>query len=109
MSELPNEIFRIWVHSFEDDTDDVTVYRTTQHAFPPARGRAGLEFQLDGTFINWAIAAADGTNAIRGHWRLARPGHVHISFDDPQHAPWVLEILSVDVEMLKVRRHRVSP
>jgi hypothetical protein len=109
MSELPKEIFQNWVHSFEDDSDDITVYRTSKYAFPRARGRAGIGFEPDGTFTDWAIAPADGTNAITGHWRIERPGYVHISFEDKNRAPWILEILSVDPEMLRVRRHQVSP
>jgi hypothetical protein len=106
MSELPKELFQNWVHSFEEDSDGITVYRTAKYAFPPARGRAGIEFEPDETFIDWAIAPADGTKAITGHWRVERPGQVHISFEDKNRAPWILEILHVDSDMLKVRRHQ---
>jgi hypothetical protein len=109
MSELPKEIFQNWVHSYEDDTGDIKVYRTSNYAFPPARGRAGMQFKPDGTFTDWDIAPADGHQSISGHWRIERPGHVHITFDDKSRPPWVLEILSIDTEMLKVRRHPVSP
>ena len=109
MSELPKEIFRNWVHSFEEDTDDITVYRTSTYAFPPARGRAAIGFQPDGAFTDWAIAPADGNQPISGHWRIEASGHVHISFEDQHRVPWVLEIVYVDTEILKVRRRRVSP
>lgn len=48
MIELPESIFRKWGHSFEEDSDGVTVYRPSDFSFPRARGRAGIEFKADG-------------------------------------------------------------
>ncbi len=38
-----------WTHSFEEDHDGISVYRRDDFAFPPARGRRGVEFRPDGT------------------------------------------------------------
>lgn len=41
--DLPQEIFKHWVHSHEDDTKDIKVFRPVDYKFPPSRGR-GLIF-----------------------------------------------------------------
>jgi hypothetical protein len=33
----------------------LSVYRRDDFAFPPARGRRGVEFGPDGSFVEWAI------------------------------------------------------
>lgn len=49
-----------WVHSFEEDVDDIEVYRPEEHAFPPTRGgRQILEVTPDGTLIEWAAGPDD--------------------------------------------------
>ena len=40
-----------WRHSHEEDSGDVRVYRPADWAFPPARGRRGLEFRPDGKML----------------------------------------------------------
>jgi hypothetical protein len=57
-----------WTHSFEEDHDGVTVYRRTDFAFPPARGRRGVEFRPDGTFVDWLIGRGDAPEASTGRW-----------------------------------------
>ena len=109
MNELPKEMYQNWLHSFEEDTDDLIVYRKAQHVFPPARGRAGIGFRPDGTFIDSTIAPADGSKVISGHWHVERPGYVRINPEAFGRASWVLEIIHVDSDVLKVRRHQTSP
>jgi hypothetical protein len=57
-----------WTHSFEEDHDDVTVYRPHGYDFPRARGRAGLEFRPDGSFVDWSIGAGDARTPRPGSW-----------------------------------------
>lgn len=105
MNGLPREIFQKWMHSFEEDTGDVTVYRPTEYQFPRARGRAGIEFRLDGTFIDWVIGPADASSEIKGHWHVINPGYVRISFEGNIRAPRVLEIVECNASRLTVRHH----
>lgn len=104
MNELPKEIFRRWGHSFEEDTGDIVVYRPAEYAFPLARGRRGIEFKPDGTFIDWAIGPADVPHGVNGHWRIEDPGFVRVFFEGNIRAPRVLEILQCDAGVLKVRQ-----
>jgi hypothetical protein len=67
-----------WTHSFEEDHDGLTVYRRDDFAFPPARGRRGVEFRPDGTFVDWAIGRGDAPEPRNGRWQpsgvIARAG-----------------------------------
>jgi hypothetical protein len=64
-----------WTHSFEEDHDGLTVYRRDDFAFPPARGRRGVEFGADGTFTDWLIGRGDAPQADAqgnsGRWSAA--------------------------------------
>jgi hypothetical protein len=97
---LPTPILRRWLHSREEDTPGVRVYRPAGHAFPPSRGRPGLEFRPGGEFLRIGIGAADGTRAVRGRWEAAPGGRVRIVHDDGREE--VLRIVSVDEEVLRI-------
>ncbi len=109
MTELPREIFRKWGHSFEESTGEITVYRPAEYEFPRARGRAGIEFKPDGTFIYWGIGPADKRIGINGHWQIESPGRVRVFFEGNVRAPLVIEILQCDAEILRVRQRPASP
>ncbi|WP_166608850.1 hypothetical protein [Kineococcus siccus] len=64
-------LHRSWGHSFEEDHDDVTVYRPTGWAFPRARGRGGLEFRPDGTFLAVDAGPGDAARPAAGRWEPA--------------------------------------
>ncbi|MGB9940935.1 hypothetical protein [Methanosarcina sp.] len=102
MAELPDEIFRKWMHSFEEDTNGIIVYRPAEYEFPLARGRDGIEFRPAGVFIDWEIGRTDTLRGINGRWKLEGPGHVHVSFEE-EREPRILEILQCNSEILKVR------
>lgn len=81
-SELP--ISGRWLHSFEEDSGDVRVYRPEGYDFPPARGRAGIELLPDGTFIDMQIGPTDAHQNVQGRWEYVGTGIIRLSFDDPQ-------------------------
>src|SRR3712207_8177156 len=70
-----------WLHSFEEDHGDVTVYRPPDHDFPPARGRRGIEFAPDGSFTEWVIGRGDAPRAVPGRWRTAAAGEFEATTD----------------------------
>jgi len=102
MNELPAEIFRKWIHSREEDQSGVTVYRGENFNFPPARGRDGIEFRRDGTFVEWAIGAGDAQQGITGHWEQSDANHVRITFAQSR-PERTFEIVQVGGDVLKVR------
>jgi hypothetical protein len=99
---LPIELFKHWIHSFEEDTDEADVYRPSGFEFPVARGRRGLEIRDDGVFILHAIGPADGTVAIPGHWTAEGSDQISVSLEGC--APFRLKILSVADEVLRLKR-----
>ena len=63
-----------WGHSFEEDHGDVTVYRPATFDFPRARGRDGIEFCSDGSYVDWAIGAGDAPERRAGSWSTVPDG-----------------------------------
>lgn len=100
---LPDEIFRQWVHSFEEDTAGVRVYRPADYDFPRARGRSGIEFRPNGEFVELSIGPTDTPQPASGEWQAEGDNRVSISFGEESLAPQELEIVSVDDERLVVR------
>lgn len=105
---LPEEIFRRWVHSREEDTSDEIVFRPPDYSFPPARGRAGLEFRPNGEFVDLQIAPTDARQAVGGQWQVEQPGRVRVSFEQAGRPPETLDIVEVDDQLLKLRRRPAS-
>ena len=46
-----NCIYKHWIHSHEEDTENKKVYRPSTFEFPPSRGRDGFEIRENGEFI----------------------------------------------------------
>ena len=69
-----------WTHSFEEDHEGVVVYRPADFAFPRARGRAGIEFLADGSFVDLAIGRGDAPEPrLGGMWRIDEDGRLIIT------------------------------
>ena len=59
-----------WLHSHEEDSDEVMVFRPADFEFPPSRGRSGFGLAPGGELVDVSIAAQDGTRESRGSWKL---------------------------------------
>lgn len=57
---------RRYRHSFEEDHDDVMVYRPESFEFPPARGRREIEVESDGSIREFRIGRGDAPEAVVG-------------------------------------------
>ena len=68
--ELSQNLFQKWTHSYEDDRNNIQVYRPVDYDFPPARGRDGLAFQDHGVYIRYPIGPADRNLEVVGTWSL---------------------------------------
>ncbi|WP_033306750.1 hypothetical protein RFN58_32920 [Streptomyces iakyrus] len=103
MGEPPSGLFRSWLHSYEEDHEDVRVYRPDDFPFPPARGRRGMEFAPDGTFVDHPLGRGDAPGAVPGRWRLVPDRRIELTFggDRPDRE---LEIVRCDADILQVRR-----
>lgn len=104
MDNLEECLIGTWIHSHEEDTPDVRVYRPADYPFPPARGRDGFEFRPDGELVYLGIARADGTEESNGRWTVEASNRVRIEVQSERIEPFTLEVVSCDGEMLKVKR-----
>jgi hypothetical protein len=73
-------LVRRWLSSFEENRPGIEVYRPAEFAFPPARGRAGIEFQADGSVVELAIGRGDAPEARPdGTWQIDVDGSLVIT------------------------------
>lgn len=99
---LPSCLFQRWVHSREEDTADVEVYRPPSYSFPPSRGRKGFEIREDGRFVEMGIGPADGPDRTILRWEAPADDRLEVKGDD---RAYVLELVSASENVLKARRH----
>lgn len=104
MGELPSAVFGDWVHSHEEDSGEISVYRRPGYDFPPARGRRGFDIKRGGGFVWHRIASADGNVDAEGRWRAEGNDQIVATFDDDRLEALKVAIVSCDGEILKVRR-----
>jgi hypothetical protein len=102
VGELPEELFRRWMHAHEEDDGDVRVYRPSGYALPPARGRRGLEFKPDGELLVISPGPADRPQTSAGRWEPAGERRALVTLPAAD-APAELEIVSLEPDRLAVR------
>lgn len=103
-AELDPRCFGHWIHSREEDTDEVHVYRREGFEFPRARGRRGFEILKGGRFVDHPIARGDGVDTHPGRWSLAARGRLSVSFPTGIGEVRTIEIVSVEDDVLRIRR-----
>jgi hypothetical protein len=92
-----------WLRSRSEDTETEQVYRPAGYAFPrPERGRAGYQFNADGTAKRMSIGATDVSEVATGTWHTDKtPERIRIVVDGRAE---VLEIADLTPDRLAVRR-----
>jgi hypothetical protein len=105
MNNLPNTIFKHWLHSYEDQSESgIEVYRPKNYPFPLSRGRKGFEIKPDGGFISYDIAATDGYDVNIGKWDFKEPNELIITFKDLNKVPYRFLIIHSDEHLLKIKK-----
>jgi len=107
-SKLPPEIFRSWVHSFEEDPSPegprpVEVFRPSTYSFPRARGRGAFEVRADGVFVSHEPGRSDRSESTVGEWTARDAMCLVVSFPEQRRKTYI-EIVSLKSEVLQVRR-----
>ena len=64
------DLIRRWTHSHEEDSADGMVFRPSDHAFPPSRGRASFELFSDQKLIEHDVGANDAGAQAAGRWSM---------------------------------------
>ena len=106
MNELPKEIYKHWIHSHEEDTNEEKVFRPSSYDFPLSRGREGFEIKDNGEFIKYSIAPDDRSKKVVGHWKPEGPDKILVYFDDPKIEPCTLDIKSSEHDALVVKKRK---
>ena len=100
----PEELIGAWIHSHEDDTEEVKVYRPASYAFPPARGREGFEIKEGGECMYHGIAPADGSASEPASWSWEDGNRLVITPKAAGASEMRMEVVSVGEGMLKVKK-----
>jgi hypothetical protein len=96
VADVPPELFQHWMHSHEEDSGDVQVYRPADYAFPPARGRRGFDLRPDGELRLYGPSPSDRPEETTATWSPLDAGRVRLGDRE-------LEIVSVSPDRLVVR------
>jgi len=93
-----------WLASREEEHGDTLVYRPNTYRFPPTRGRTGFAIKSFGRFERFDIAPTDGLSGRPGTWTAAGGTRLRIHLTDGQEPDYTLEIISLEKQVLKLRR-----
>jgi hypothetical protein len=105
MSGLPSEIFGVWLHSYEEDTETTMIYRTRDWAFPRSRGRPAVEFRPDGTYVQYGSGPDDrGGQALVGRWQNLGGGRVQITVPEAGGRSFVWQVRSCANGVLTIEK-----
>ena len=96
-------LFRAWVHSYEEDTHDVTVYRTVAFDFPLSRVRDGVEFRADGTVVHSGPGPDDRPQEIAGVWEELEADTLGVRMSAMDPTPRRMTVVDCNDQVLKVR------
>jgi hypothetical protein len=103
-STVAEHLIGTWMHSHEEDTDAVSVYRPSTFTFPPARGRRGYEFRPDHTCTYIGISARDGSAKSSCRWELRGDEHPETVVSFPDGHQEILPIVSASQDKLVIQK-----
>lgn len=101
---LMKQLEGTWLASHEENRGDTLVYRPNTYKFPPARGRTGFALKSYGRFKQFDIAPTDGLKGRAGSWTANGDARLRIHLTDGQSPDYILEIISLDKQVLKLRQ-----
>jgi hypothetical protein len=100
----PSLLFGQWFHSREEDTPTEIVYRPAGFPLPPSRGRAGLEFQPDGTFKRIGIGRTDISNVTAGSWEIGASNADQVRIE-VNGQPETIRIQELEEDRMSIKRN----
>lgn len=102
---MKKELAHKWVHSHEDDIDDIMVFRRSDYQFPPSRGRRKIEFKEDGQFVQSSIGSSCGPKETVGRFKEISPNELKVYFDKQvEGRSYSIKLVSCDDKVLKVKK-----
>lgn len=93
------DLLGTWIHSHEENRDEVQVFRPEEYPFPPSRGRTSFTLHADGSALTGQPGPDDRGVDAGGTWTF--DGSV-LSIRSPE---WTAtyEVLAADKEHLELR------
>jgi hypothetical protein len=108
IGQLPVEIYeKRWIHSREEDTNEIQVYRPSTYNFPLSRGRIAFEIEKNGIFIQYGIGPDDTRKKVEGNWTIGEeePNTIKIDFaTDKPIKPYIMKIILCNNDVLRIRK-----
>ncbi|GAB3201712.1 hypothetical protein GCM10027293_25110 [Pontibacter aydingkolensis] len=97
---------KTWLHSYEEDVDDITVYRPNTYDFPPSRGRTGFALEEEGVLKQYDIAPTDGLEEHLGKWKREDKNKIHVRLEGNgiPAQNYVIEVVSLKDDVLKIKK-----
>ncbi len=94
-----------WLHAYEEDEEDLLVYRPNSYDFPPSRGRTGFVLEREGVAKQYVIAPTDGLEEQVGTWEYKDKNTVLVHIPGNGHAEqrYTMQVVSLKGNVLKVR------
>lgn len=96
-----NALLGAWVHSFEEDTSEESVYRPKGYPLVRARGRREFQLHADGKVIDNSPGRDDLPAPVTGEWNLEN-SQVSINYLDGSGEQ--LSVKEVTPERLVIRK-----
>ncbi len=82
-----------WIHSFEEDTKEERVYRSSDYIFKPSRGREGFILKTGGELKITPISPNDKPVTYTGTWKMEGT-NLALNYEDKKEVYTILEISS---------------
>ncbi len=103
--KLPDPaIYQKWLHSYEEDTNDLKIYRPSSYDFPLGWGRDGMTIKEDGSFILHDFAPNDTMVQKPGSWKLINETKLEVCFSSGNKKTLMIEIEKINYKILKIKR-----
>ncbi len=98
-------INNVWVHSYEEDGGNKSVYRTNSYDFPPSRGRDGFNIKQNGEIIFKTIGETDTPQLMSGNFKIINQNNLHIEFKNSSMSR-VMKIISCEKDLLVIEKFK---
>ncbi|RMG30241.1 MAG: hypothetical protein D6730_02800 [Bacteroidetes bacterium] len=101
------ELFQSWVHTHEESSPELMVFRPAGHDLPLSRNREGFEIRKDGTFVHTTIGKRDYPETVEAHWKVKKSIMV-VQPENEGHEAFSLEIVELAPDRLAVKKQALS-
>lgn len=79
-----------WVHSHEEDNENLKVFRLSTYDFPPSRGREKINLKEKGILVYTPISPNDSPKPYNGTWKIDK-SELILEYDDKKKTFKIIE------------------